>query len=78
MDLKRLYTDPKFPAAFSGKRRFADAVRERDGTTSYKEVDAALQAVDSYTLHKVSILHFIIVGSNLSRLCLTIAIISIV
>ena len=52
MDLKNLYQNPKFSASFSGKKLFSDAVRKRDRTLKDKDVEKALRAIDSYTLHK--------------------------
>ena len=52
MDLKKLYIDPKFPAAFAGKKAFADAVREHYQSIKQKDVDKLLSSVDAYTLHK--------------------------
>ena len=52
MDLKDLYNDPTFPASFSGKQRFYNALKSRDKKIKYKTVDNALRAINSYTLHK--------------------------
>ena len=52
MDIKRLYNDAEFPASFSGKKRFTDAVQSRYPTVTAKDVEKSLKATDSYTLHK--------------------------
>ncbi len=52
MDLKKLYIDPKFSAAFAGKTTFNRAARKKDARVKHKDVEKALQASDSYTLHK--------------------------
>ena len=52
MNLKELYTDPKFPASFSGKKSFSEAIRKRDRTVKNSEVEQTLQKLDVYTLHK--------------------------
>lgn len=52
MDLKKLYQDPKFSAAFSGKQTFSDAVRSQDRTVKRKDVEKAFRGIDAYTLHK--------------------------
>ena len=52
MDLKQLYNDVKFPASFSGKKRFTAAVQSRHPTVKAKDVEKVLLATDNYTLHK--------------------------
>ena len=52
MDLKTLYEDPKFSAAFSGQERFYKALQQGNRSVSKKTVKNKLKAVDSYTLHK--------------------------
>ena len=52
MDLKQLYNDVKFPASFSGKKRFTEAVQSRYRHVKAKDVEKALMATDNYTLHK--------------------------
>ena len=52
MDYKRLYSDPKFSAAFSGKNRFIKAVRAQNRNVKRKDVEKSLRSIDSYSLHK--------------------------
>lgn len=52
MDLKELYTDPKFPASFTGKQKFSQAVRSRDRSIKNSDVEKTLEKIDAYTLHK--------------------------
>ena len=52
MDLKELYLDPKFSAAFAGKNLFSDAVRKRDRSVKAEDVEKSLRKIDAYTLHK--------------------------
>ena len=52
MDLKRLYNDAKFPASFAGKNRFTNAIQSRYPNVKANDVEKALRATDSYTLHK--------------------------
>ena len=46
MDLKKLYQDPKFSAAFSGKQLFSDTVRSLDRSVKRKDVEKAFRAID--------------------------------
>lgn len=54
MDLKQLYTDPKFSASYAGKARFTKALKHEYGSSVIKQaqVDKTLKKIDSYTLHK--------------------------
>jgi transposase InsO family protein len=52
MNLKDLYLDPKFPAAFAGKKLFSEVVRKRDRNIKVADVDKELRKIDAYTLHK--------------------------
>lgn len=52
MDLKKLYTDPKFSGSFSGKQRFIKAVRSQDRNIKKEDVEKILRSIDSYSLHK--------------------------
>ena len=52
MDYKRLYSDPKFSAAFSGKNRFISAIRAQNRNVKRKDVEKSLRSIDSYSLHK--------------------------
>ena len=52
MNLKRLYHDSSFPASFTGKARFTKAVQSQNPNVKGKDVEKALKAIDSYTLHK--------------------------
>ena len=52
MNLKQLYNDSIFPASFTGKARFAKAVQTQYPNIKTKDVEKALKAIDSYTLHK--------------------------
>lgn len=52
MDIKQLYNDSKFPASFAGKKRFYQAYKSIKKDAKFNQVDNALKAVDSYTLHK--------------------------
>ena len=52
MDLKELYLDPKFSAAFSGKKLFSEVVRKQDRSVKTKDVEKSLRKIDAYTLHK--------------------------
>ena len=42
MDLKRLYTDPKFSGAFSGKQRFLKALKSQDRRIKKSDVEKLL------------------------------------
>ena len=55
MNFKQLYQDSKFPASFTGKLRFYDAVKSRNKKVNYKSVQNALKSIDSYTLHKPTV-----------------------
>lgn len=52
MDFKELYHDSTFPASFTGKNTFIKGVQSRYPNVKAKDVEKALKAVDSYTLHK--------------------------
>ena len=52
MDLKRLYTDPKFSGAFSGKQRFLKALKSQDRRIKKSDVEKTLRSIDSYGLHR--------------------------
>ena len=52
MNFEQAYNDPKFPASYAGKNAFAKAVKTKYPTVKYKDVDKALESIDSYTLHK--------------------------
>ena len=52
MDLKKLYTDPKFSGSFAGKHRFLKALKSRDRSITKADVEKALRSVDSYGLHR--------------------------
>ena len=52
MDIKQLYSDSKFPGSFAGKKRFYQAYKAIKKDAKFNQVDNALKAVDSYTLHK--------------------------
>ena len=52
MDFKKLYTDSRFPGSFSGKNRFIKAIRSRDRSIKRRDIEKALQSIDSYSLHK--------------------------
>ena len=52
MDIKKLYSDPKFPGSFSGKERFIKAVKSRNSSVKRKDIEAALRSIDTYSLHK--------------------------
>ena len=52
MDLKKLYTDPKFSGSFAGKHRFLKALKSQDRSITKADVEKALRSVDSYGLHR--------------------------
>ncbi len=52
MDIKKLYTDPKFSASFAGKERFIKAIKLQDNTVKRKDIEAKLRGIGSYSLHK--------------------------
>ena len=52
MNYKKLYQDPKFPASFTGKIRFYNAVKSKEKKTRLTIIEDVLKSVDSYTLHK--------------------------
>ena len=52
MDLKRLYTDPKFSGSFSGKQRFLKALKAKDRHIKKSDVEKTLRSIDSYGLHR--------------------------
>ena len=52
MDLKKLYTDPKFSGSFSGKQRFLKALKSQDRRIKKSDVEKTLRSIDSYGLHR--------------------------
>ena len=57
MDLKEKYTDPKYHAAFTGKNKFINAIKNENKDNYkkiyiYSKIDKTLKGIDSYSLHK--------------------------
>ena len=52
MDLKKLYTDPKFSGSFSGKNRFLKALKSHDRSITKANVEKSIRSIDSYGLHR--------------------------
>ena len=52
MDVKKLYTDPKFSGSFAGKHRFVKTLKAQDRSITKADVEKALRSIDSYSLHR--------------------------
>ena len=52
MNFKKLYNDPTFAAAFTGKQRFYKTLKSKNKKLKFKLVNNGLKGINSYTLHK--------------------------
>ena len=52
MNVKKLYTDPKFSGSFAGKSRFLKALKSQDRSITKADVEKALRSIDSYGSHR--------------------------